>query len=272
MNSDFRFGTDYSFFEELVARFVDWTPYLVGLLLYVVFAFLIYKLIIVVAAKLFERVKPEEIVKKWLPSLEIDKININFSTVLLSFLRIALLMLFVVFGAELFGMDILSSQISMLMSYLPRVVVAFVLVVFSLGLSASVSKLLNNILFSLGIAGAKLISRVASFLLIFVIVLIAIEVLGIDTSIITTNMSIILGAFMGAITLGVGIGSVELVRRIFFGFYLKKHLKIGQKIQMNDITGTIQGIDGISVIVRGSEETYIIPIRQMVDTCVKILE
>ena len=271
-NPELSFSTDYSLFEELISKLVLWTPYLIGLIVYVIVAYLLFKLIIMLFSKLLDRIKPEDALKKWLPSLELDDIKINFSSIILAFLKITLLLLLVVFGSELFGLEIISAQISILIGYLPRVLVSIALIIIALGLSASVSKFLINLFQSLNISGAKLLARIISSILLFVIVIIAIELVGIDTSIITTNISIILGAMMISIAIALGLGSVELVRRILFGFYFKKNYKIGQIIQMEDIKGRIVAIDGISVVVKGANETYIIPIKELVDNRVSILE
>lgn len=247
-------------------------PYVVGLVLYLMVSYLIFKLIIFVASKILTGLNLESKIKQWIPSINLDRIKISFSSLILSFLRVFLLMIFVVFGAELFGLDEISSQIGIFISFLPRLMVSIVLFILALSLSSAVSRFLLTVLETVGIKGARLIAKIISAMLVFFVSIIALELVGIDTSIITTNFSIILASVMVAIAIGIGLGSVEVVRRIFFSFYMKRHLKIGQCIQLDNISGRILMIDGISVTLKAESETFIIPIKQVVDARIRIFE
>lgn len=266
------FGSDYQLFEEMVSKLISWTPYVIGLILYLLITIILFKFIIFLASKILNKINLEENLKRLIPSLELDEIKINFPSIIIAFLKIIMILLFVVFGAELFGLEIVSTQISNLMAYLPRVLVSFILIIIALAISSSVSKLLMNILQGLNFVGAKFIAKIISTLILLVMIIIAVELVGIDTSIITTNISIILAGMMASVAIAIGLGSVELVRRILFGFYLKKNFKIGQVIKMDGINGKILAIDGISVTILGQEETYVIPIRHLVDNQVSILQ
>lgn len=266
------FPTDYRILDEIFTKLISWVPYLIGLLLYLLVSYLIFKLVLLISSKILHKMRIEEKVKQWMPSMDLEKVKISITGVILSFLRVFLLMLLAVFGAELFGLDAISSQIGVFISFLPRLMGAIVLFILALSISSSVSKFLLSVLETVGIKGARLISKIISGILLFFISIIAIELVGIDTSIITTNFSIILGAIMVAVAIGIGFGSVEIVRRIFFSFYMKKHLRPGQWIEANNIKGKILLIDGISVTLKSNSETYIIPIKQLVDAQIKIVE
>ena len=266
------FQTNYRIIDKIVSNLIAWTPNVLGLICYILLSYLFFKLFMFTAVKVLEKVRIEEKLKKWIPDADLNSFNFNFSSIIVFFLRIFLLLVFVIFGAELFGFNIISTQIGVFISFLPRLLVSIVLLILAMSFGSSASKILVTILATLGISGAKIIAKIISSILVFFISIIAIELVGIDTSIITTNFSIILGSIMITMAIGIGMGSVEVVRRIFFSFYLKKHLRIGQFIQLDEIKGRIVGIDGISVTIRSSNELYVIPVKDVVDSRIRIME
>ena len=64
--------------------------------------------------------------------------------------------------------------------------------------------------------------------------------LGINTDIITNNLTIILGAFLASIALAFGLGSKDVIGDLMRSFYTRKNFEVGQKIHFGTITGTIQ--------------------------------
>ena len=94
---------------------------------------------------------------------------------------------------------------------------------------------------------------------------------GIDTEIITSNLTLILGSVLISFTIAFGLGARDVITRLLFGFYSRKNFEVGQRIKYKKIEGTIQQIDNICITVKTKEETIVIPIKDFVDDKVRIL-
>ena len=261
----------YNLFENIYARVLDILPGLIGFLLYLVVSLVIYKVIVFLTSRLLKGIRIEKISQNFMPGLNSWKIKIRPTEVILALVRLTLIIILVALGSEIIGFDAISHELSNLLNFIPRIFASLALLLLGLYASNSISKTLFTLLDSLNLSGARLISRIGGFLVLFIISLIAIELVGIDTSIITNNLSIILGSFMICVAIAIGLGSVEIVRRILFGFYFKKNFKLGQEIKFQEISGKIIRMDNISIVLQQEDSTLVVPIRELVDTRIQIL-
>lgn len=261
----------YDLFENFYTRTLDVLPGIVGFLLYLIIAFAIYKIVVFLTSRVLRGIKIENVSQKYFPGMTNWKIKVRPSGVILALVKLTLILVLVVLGSEIVGLKSISKELSNLLNYIPRVVASLALLLLGLYASSSISKTLFTLLDSLNLSGSRLISRIAGFLVLFIISLIAIELLGIDTSIITNNLSIILGSFMICVAIAIGLGSVEIVKRILFGFYFKKNFKLGQEIRFEDLSGKIVRMDNISIVLQQDGSTVVVPITDLVDTRIQII-
>lgn len=261
----------YDLFENFYTRTLDVLPGIVGFLLYLIIAFAIYKIVVFLTSRVLRGIKIENVSQKYFPGMTNWKIKVRPSGVILALVKLTLILVLVVLGSEIVGLKSISKELSNLLNYIPRVVASLALLLIGLYASSSISKTLFTLLDSLNLSGSRLISRIAGFLVLFIISLIAIELLGIDTSIITNNLSIILGSFMICVAIAIGLGSVEIVKRILFGFYFKKNFKLGQEIRFEDLSGKIVRMDNISIVLQQDGSTVVVPIKDLVDTRIQII-
>lgn len=261
----------YDVVEDLFKEVVAFLPSLIGFVLFVIGVLLVYKLILFLSKKIFKSIDIDKFIHKNFPGLESWKFNFYPSTIILGFVKITLMLIFIVLGAEILGLTVLSLELSKLLNLVPRLLIAIVLLFVGFSISAAVRNLIYSLFNSFGLAGARLISKLIGYLILFIILLIAVELVGIDTSIITNNISIILAAILICISLAVGLGSVEIVKRILFGFYFKKNFRIGQHIQFENISGRIIKMDNINIVLKRDEGKMVIPVKDLVDARITII-
>ena len=93
---------------------------------------------------------------------------------------------------------------------------------------------------------------------------------GVDTTIITNNITLILGSFLLAFALGVGLGSREIVADILRAFYTRKTYVVGDRIVIDGNEGTIKAIENNSLTLETHEGRFVIPIKDVVSQKVQI--
>lgn len=148
---------------------------------------------------------------------------------------------------------------------------AIILFVLGVYLSIVVKKFIRELLRSFGWSGASVISNIVSYIILIIVSITALSQAGINTHVITDNLSLVLGAFLACFALAIGLGSREVVLRILYSFYSKKNYQIGQVIKFDNIEGEILAIDNISITLKTDSGKMIVPIKDLVDTKVKIL-
>ena len=108
------------------------------------------------------------------------------------------------------------------------------------------------------------------YLIAIIITITALNQAGIDTTIITNNLTLVLGSFLLAFAIAFGFGSKDVIQSLLFSFYSKRNFEIGQHIKVDDIKGQIESIDNICITLKTVKGKVVIPIKELVDKKVEI--
>ena len=118
--------------------------------------------------------------------------------------------------------------------------------------------------------GSKLVSSIVFYIIMIFVTITAVNQAGIDTSIITNNFTLILGAFLLAFALAFGLGSKTIVADLLKTFYARKNYAVGDRIKMNTIEGTIESIDSIFVTLKTENGKLVIPIKEITENRIEV--
>lgn len=171
---------------------------------------------------------------------------------------------------DLLNLTMISEGIKSVIGYLPKLITALAIFVIGLLFANFVKKSLQSFFESMELSGGKMISQSIFMLLLIFISITALNQAGVDTEIITSNITMILAAFLLAFALAVGLGAQKVVGDLFRTFYTRKIYEVGQIIEFNDIKGEIESIDGISVTLKTTTGKIVIPIKDIVESQVRV--
>ena len=175
-------------------------------------------------------------------------------------------------ASDILGLQIISQEISNFLGYLPRLFAALIIFTVGLLLANLIKNGLKSVFESMELSGSKIISQLVFFILIIFISITALNQAGVNTEIITNNVTMIFAAFLLAFALAFGLGAQKVVGDLLRTFYARKTYEIGQIIEFNNITGEVVAIDGISVTIKTAKGKFIVPIKDLVESQVRVQE
>ncbi|WP_137404811.1 mechanosensitive ion channel family protein [Echinicola rosea] len=265
--------TDWSLYlvDNTLKQISDLLPRLVVFIVLLIAAWLIMRGLLFLIKKLLKLSRIDELAHNLSESELFNHINIKPTAIILAFARFFFILLIVIFSADFLQLHAVSDEISKFLGYIPQVFVAMVLFALGVYLSIVVKKFIRGLLKSFGSSGASVISNIVSYIILIIVGITAMSQAGINTQVITDNLSLVLGAFLACFAIAIGLGSRDIVQRILYSFYSKKNYQIGQHIRFDDIEGQILAIDNISITLKTESGRMIVPIKDLVDTKVKIL-
>lgn len=259
-------------FKNLFSDAAAALPKIVLGLLGILFAWLFIKIILFIIKKALKAAKIDVLSQKVADAkLFGDKeLKIDLLKVALNTIKILLILLFTLVLAQTLGLTAISDGIYSLLSYLPTLLTALIIIVAGLYLATIVKKSVHQLMDSMGVSGAKVISGGLFYLIVFFVSITALNQAGIDTEIITSNFTLVLGAFLFAIALGFGLGAREVFSDVLKMFYTRKNYAVGDKIVVGDLEGTVEAIDNISLTLKTKTGKVVIPIRDIVSQNIEI--
>jgi hypothetical protein len=264
---------DLSFLQNLWSSFVDFLPQLLKAIAFLIIGWLVIKFILYVIKKALGLTNIDSLPEK----LNVDEIFGNSSIkieptkIIVTAIKWILIFVFVIIASELLGLKMVSEQLSNLIAYLPKLISALVIFAVGIYIANMVKKAISSMFTSLELTGGNLVGNIAFYVIAVIVSVTALNQAGINTDLITNNLSIIFASILAAFTLSFGLGSRDIVKRLLFGYYSRKNLQVGHKIKTKTFEGVIVSIDNISVVLSSENKTMIIPIKEIVDNNIEVL-
>ncbi len=119
--------------------------------------------------------------------------------------------------------------------------------------------------------GSNLVSNLLFYVIVVFMSITALNQAGVDTTIITNNITMILGSFLLAFSLGIGLGSREMVTDLLRSFHTRKNYAVGDKIVIGEDVGVVEAIENNSLTLATKTGKFIIPIKDVVSQKVEVI-
>lgn len=246
------------------------------ILIYIFVCWLLYKLIIKLADKFLKVTKVRKINTFYEKIDFLKKINItvDFHKIILSLIKFFVVLIFIIVGADLFNMPGITKVVNDIIAYIPKLISAIAIILVGFYIANWTKHKITAFLNIIGnTTGVKILSNVVVFGITLFFVLMGLNQADIDTTLLTNNISIILGVIFASVALSFGLGSKDIVKEILYSYYLRKSVQIGDriKIEAGNVEGTLISIDNINVKISTGSGTVLYPIKEFVTLKIEIL-
>jgi len=155
------------------------------------------------------------------------------------------------------GLTAISGAIGAFFAYLPNIIAALLLLIVGAAVSQFASETVVEAAHSNGIDFAPALGKLVSGLIMFVVGMMAVGQLQIDTNMVRIVTSFILGGSALAFGLAFGLGTRDVVRNITAGFYLRKHLIAGDRVEIAGQVGVLRSFTATHAVLEGDDATEI---------------
>src|SRR3990170_3963010 len=171
------------------------------------------------------------------------------------------LLFFVATAANVLGLALLNTIVASLSQFVPRVLVAVLILVAGLVLGNLARATLASTAGAATVFGAGF-GQLVRIAIVTAAVLIAVAELGVDIALLTAIFSVALAALLGGFALAFGLGARTAIGNIIGSHYLRQTFEIGQTVRIGGIEGRIAALTATAVILEGPNGRTIVPAKQ----------
>lgn len=180
-------------------------------------------------------------------------------------------LLFAISAAETLGLSIISTALTDLAYYLPKVGVAVLIIVLGLLVANFIKELIGLACSSAGIPQGAIVAQTFYVAAILVIVVTAINELGIDTTLLNSTIIIAFGGLIAGAALSFGLGARSAVANLIASHYLQPMFRVGQTVRIDDVRGEVVALTPIAVVLETTDGRVVIPAARFHD-CTTTIE
>jgi hypothetical protein len=247
-------------------------PKIIGAITILIVGWLVIKIVLFLLGKILKLTKVSALNER-INDMDIfgkGDFKIDIVKIILGFVKWGLVLVFLIVAADILNWGVISNEIGALLRYLPRFFSALVLLMIGFYIGNLVKNTVKRLFDSLELGGSNLVSNLLFYIIVIFMSITALNQAGVDTTIITNNITMILGSFLLAFGLGLGLGSKDVIADILRSYYTRKTYAVGDKITIGDDSGTIEAIENNSLTLVTKAGKFVIPIKDVVAQKVEI--
>lgn len=183
---------------------------------------------------------------------------------------LAVMLVTFVAAVDVLEMESVSRAIDSLMSYIPHVIGALVIVMFGLVFANFARSMVLAGGERLGFEYAGVVAQFVYGILVVVIGSLAVGQLQLNTALVDRVIEIGLMAAGAALALALGFGTRDMARHVVAGVYARESFPAGSTVKLGDNEGTIQAVRAVNTAIEISGgKTVLIPNGQLMETTVQ---
>ena len=175
-------------------------------------------------------------------------------------------LLFLISASKTVGLAIVSEGLTSLAYYIPKVGIAILILILGLMAANFVRELILLACSTAGIVQGAIVAQAFYVAGILLVIVTAINELGIDTGLLNNTIILLVAGLIAGAALSFGLGSRSAVSNLIAAHYLQSVVRVGVKVRMGPIQGTVVAMTPVSVILETEEGRVVIPASQFNET------
>lgn len=258
---------------DLGSVVLNYLPYLLGGILVFFIGRWVAKLVVKLLTQVGERIGFNELIEQTGISGGLRQANIKQSPLELTVLLIYWLILLnvLLITLDTLRLTVIANSLRNLISFLPQILVAVVILVVGALVAQFIGRVVQAAIAGMGVEFHEAIGQMVRGLILIVVVVIAMEHIGLDATLFTNLVTYIIAIIFAGLALAFGLGGRQLARNVLAGFYARDMFKLGDRLIVEGQEGVLIGIGSMNTELLVGEERLVIPNTQLTETAVRVM-
>lgn len=207
--------------SNVLTRFFSFLPSLFGALVIFFVGLVLAKWTKALIVKILSAIKLDVLVKKSGIGSYLNKAEIRMRAEVFfgEIVRWLIIIVFFIASVNVLGLTTVSTVLNSLLSYLPRIISAILILTAGVFLAGLVESLIKGAVSQIDVKTSRLLSKIGSYLVVIVTALAAINELGIAQSLINILFIGVITTLSLGLGLAIGLGAKDLVSQLLNDWY-----------------------------------------------------
>ena len=242
---------------NILTEILNFIPHLVNGLIILIVGYLISALARWIIRTVLHRLRFDELADRVGITNALSSLGVRLplSNVIAQIVFFFLLLSFATSAVMLMGLPAIASLLQNVLAFVPRAISAAIIIIFGSMLARFLGETVTNVAGNVNITYNKALGKVIEYTLVAFVVVLAVSTMGVDTTILTTAMTILIAAGGLAIALTFAFGAREAARNVIAGHYIRQSFSPGQQIEMGDYRGRLRSTSGTYTVLETSGES-----------------
>ena len=261
-----------SAFNNLVTGAIDYFPRLITALIILLAGWLLAKFVANIVERLGEKLRLEDLlgrigIKEGLEKAKFGRTGTQLLGMLLYWI---IFLNFILIALESLGLHAAVEPLRDLIAFLPRLLAAMATLTAGLLLAQFLGKAAQAAMEAMGVEFHQEVGQGVNVLLIIMIVIVVLEQLGINASIMTNIFTNVVTIMVAGLALAFGLGGRGVAQSVLAGYYAREQFEMGDTISFDDKEGILEAIGTLNTEIRVDGERLVVPNTILTETAVRV--
>ena len=241
---------------KIVTDIINFIPHFINGLIILIVGYLVCVLIRWILRFVFRQIHLEDLT---------ERVGINHATrslgiraalpeIIVQIVFFFLILSFAIEAVGLMGLTAVAVLLQNVLLFVPRAISAALLIIFGSMLGRFLGDTIAAVAANVNITYGRALGKIIEYAILAFVVVLAISTLGVDTSVLTSSLTIIIASAGLAIALTFAFGSRESARNVIAGYYVRQNFRPGQQLTFGDYSGTVRSTTGAYTILEVTDE------------------
>jgi len=170
-------------------------------------------------------------------------------------------LIFVTAATNLLGMSMFAGWLDRLVAQLPSILSGILIICAGVVFGNLANQAVSTAATSIQAGQRTLLARSAQFFTLVILILIGVDQIGVDITVVITILSVAIGALLGGLAIAFSLGARTLVSNLIAARYLNADYRVGERIQVGAYEGTVLELSSVAVILDTEKGRVTIPAK-----------
>ncbi|HZS79480.1 MAG TPA: hypothetical protein VFA41_22895 [Ktedonobacteraceae bacterium] len=241
---------------KILTDILDFIPHLINGLIILIAGYLISILIRWIVRTVLLHLRLNQLADRVGISNALSSLGVRvpLSEIIAQVVFFFLLLSFATSAVSLMGLVAVATLLQNVLAFIPRAVSAAIIIVFGSMLARFLGGTITAVADSVNITYGKALGKIVEYAILAFVIVLAISTLGVDTTILTTSLTIIIAAAGLSLALTFAFGAREAARHVIAGHYIRQNFQPGQQVTVGEYSGTVRTTAGAYTVLDVTEE------------------
>ncbi len=241
---------------KIITDILDFIPRLVNGLIILLVGYLISALVRWIIRFILRRVHLEQLAERAGINNAMRGLGVRASLpeIIAQIVFFFLLLSFATSAVNLMGLTAVADLLQNVLHFIPQAISAAILIIFGSMLARFLGDTISAVANNVNITYGNALGKIIEYSIVAFVVVLAISTLGINTTVLTTSLTIIVASAGLAIALTFAIGSREAARNVIAGYYVRQNFQPGVQLTLGTHSGRVRSTVGAYTVLEVANE------------------
>lgn len=248
------------------ASVVAYAPVVVSGLLVLVIGWLVANLLRTLVARVLKVSRLDQAVEhtRLARILAAFREGFTLSQAIANLARLAILLLAAMASADVMGLQAVEDAVGSALSYVPRLVAALLVIGIGGFAAGSARRAVAAVMAEMRSAMAGALESITEIGILTIAAIVAVEMLGVDVSFVTSSIGLILGILLVTIAFLFAWSMRRPAEELVANYYLRRLVRLGDEVELGEIRGVAERFCPLGILLRTADgRQHFVPARHL---------